>query len=146
MRLGETVATTKTYGRTLPVYLAGAFLFAYVLLTVLWLIPDWAQMQRVEVFSHLWHLGIVALIVGALYFEPQLGSWFALGWCVFVPLERYALLFREVTEMVSGGSLSLAMVDVVRIALLLAASTASAWSVYRMHQIQQASKDAESNA
>ena len=138
--------TNRTSGRTLPVYLVGALLLAYAMLTGLWLIPEWGQIQGAEAFTFLKHLGIVLLIVVILYFQPQFGIWSALVYCVIVPLEGYALVFQELAQVASGGPWSLALIDVTRFALLLSASVVSAWAAYRTHFRQRTSADAKSNA
>lgn len=109
-------------------------LVTYVALTAFWTFPEWGGLESTQAFALAKHLVVVLLIAGSLLFYSRVGSWVALAWCAFVPFERYVVLFHEVVAVASGSGRSLAAIDIVRIALLLASLVLSAvlvFSIYR---------------
>lgn len=109
-------------------------LVAYVGLTAFWTFPEWGALEPNQAFALAKHLIVVLLIAASLLFYSRVGSWVALAWCAFVPFERYVALFHEIAAVASGSGRSLATIDIVRIALLLASLILSAvlvFSIYR---------------
>jgi hypothetical protein len=113
-------------------YAASSFLVAYVALTAIWVLPQWGSFESTQAFSIAKHLVIILLIVASLLFYPRVGSWVALAWCAFVPIERYGMLFQDISSVITGAAWSLAAIDVVRILLLLAACLLSGALVFSM--------------
>jgi hypothetical protein len=139
-------STDKGVPRPLLVHLVAVLLVSYVALTILALIPAWGAMQTQELSSISWHLAMIVVLVAFLYFDVRIGSWMALGWCVVVPLERYALAFRELLQVFGGGVLSIALIDLVRVAILFGATVASALLVHKLHFLRNRPANGHTNA
>lgn len=127
------------YGVALP-------LVIYIVLTVIWILPDWSALDSTQAFSVISHLGGLAFVIATLFFQPRMGCWFTLAWCVFVPFERYVLLLQEMISLVSGAPLSLAGIDIVRIFLLLIGGALAGALVFVLHFRRSKSASVQADA
>jgi hypothetical protein len=115
------------------IYAIALPLVIYIVITAIWLLSNWSALESTQALSIARHLGVLLLIVGALFYQPRMGSWFVLAWCAFVPFERYVVLFREISSVLSGAPWSVTGIDIFRILLLLTAGLLAGVLVYNLH-------------
>lgn len=107
------------------VYAVMVLLVTYIALTAIWLVPDWNAVHAPQALAIARHFGVVLLIVGVLYFQPQMGCWLALAWCAVAPFDFYSMVVHEITRVISGAPRTLAGADIFRVLLLLTAGLLS---------------------
>lgn len=115
------------------VHAIGALLVTYIALTAIWLVPDWNTVHATQALTIARHLGVALLIVGVLYFQPQMGCWLALAWCAVAPFEYYSMAVHELARVISGTPRTLAGLDVFRVFLLLTAGLLSGALALQFH-------------
>ena len=119
--------------RSKLVYAAAFPLATYLVLTTIGVITEWGNFDSTQAFAIAKHLVTVFVIAVSLLFYPRVGSLVALAWCVFVPFERYGMLFQNITSVVFGAGWSMATIVVIRIVLLLTACLLSGVLAYIIH-------------
>jgi len=129
--------------RWLP-YVVAALFGIYIALSVVQLAPLWDSMSSEQSFSVAKHLVVLAGISIFVCVNPRIGSWIALVWGLFVPIERYSHLFSSISQ----GTLSQAFspLDVSRLVVLLIATLSAAVLAYVVFQFSKASQPSGANA
>ncbi len=116
----------------------------YVAITVAQMFPEWHGLSSAASFALTKHLIVVLGIAAFLPIKPQIGSWAALAWGSIVPFERYSLLATEILRGSLDGSGALAILDMIRLLLLLVGTCLSALLVYLLHFHKKKTEDASS--